>query len=213
VTIKSLSLVALLLLVGMGSLLMDARAATAPEPAIVPRAWEFEFTFKNPRPIAVQNLAGDNEWYWYISYKVVNNTKDERLFIPDFTIADDQGRIIAGGQGVKSNVFDAIKQRLGNRLLESPADIVGNLLRGEDNAKEGVIIWPHAKDNIDHLRVFIGGLSGETAFVKVPDPADASKTVDVLVSKTLMLEFAFPGSPEKVDQQVVELKRQKWVMR
>ncbi len=184
-----------------------------PEPALVTKAWEFKFAFDHPRPIAVKNLDGQFEWYWYVTYKVVNNTGQERLFIPDIVIATDQGDILAAGQKVPTSVFDAIKARVGNRLLESPTDVVGQILQGDDHAKDGVAIWPATKHNVDRVTVFVGGLSGETANVSVPDAANPAKKVDVLVTKTLMIQYEFPGAPIKPQDQPVVFKGKEWIMR
>lgn len=185
----------------------------APEPALVTKAWEFKFTYETPRPIAVQNIRGEWEWYWYLPYKVVNNTGQERLFIPEVTIATDAGDIIQAGKGVRTAVFDAIKKRIGNRLLESPTDVVGQFRQDEDNAKDSVAIWPATKHNVDRLTLFIAGLSGETAVIKVPDPADTTKTIDALVTKTFMIDYELPGAPTNPQEQSVVYKGQKWIMR
>ncbi len=210
-TVFSVVLLSSVLVVGG---LMPLSSVAAPvEPALVSKSWEFKFSFDTPRPIAVRNLAGDFEWFWYMSYKVVNNSGEERLFIPEITIASDRGDIFVAGRGVRSAVFDAIKARLGNRLLESPNTIVGQILQGEDHAKEGVAIWPATEHNIDNLSIFVAGLSGETALIKVPDPADTTKSIDTLVAKTLMLDYELPGFPRSPQEQPVIYKGQKWIMR
>ena len=189
------------------------RTLAYPEPSLVSTAWEFKFSYDHPRAIAVQNLDGQWEWYWYMTYKVVNNTGQERLFIPEIALATEQGDILTAGRGVRTNVFDAIKKKVGNRLLESPSDVVGQILQGADHAKESVAIWPAPEHNIDQVTVFFGGLSGETAQVKVPDSTDPTKTIDALVSKTLMIDYEFPGSPLSPQNQAVVFKGEKWIMR
>ena len=199
------------------SVLMAGAAArftlAYPEPALVTKAWEFKFTFDHPRAIAVKNLDGRFEWYWFVTYRVVNNTGQERLFIPDIAIATDQGDILQAGQKVSTAVFEAIKARVGNRLLESPTDIVGQILQGDDNAKDGVAIWPATTHNVDRVNLFVAGLSGETANVSVPDAKDPAKKVDVLVTKTLMIMYDFPGAPLKPQDQPVVFKGKEWIMR
>jgi hypothetical protein len=190
-----------------------APLTAAPGPALVTKSWEFKFSYHTPRAIAVQNIRGEWEWYWFMTYKVVNNTGQERLFIPEITIATDAGDIIQAGKGVRTAVFDAVKKRVGNRLLESPTDVVGQFRQDEDNAKESVAIWPATKHNVDQISVFISGLSGETAVVKVPDPADTTKTIDALVTKTLMVDYELPGAPLSPQEQAVVPKGSRWIMR
>lgn len=193
--------------------LFAVSALAAPEPDLVPRSWEFEFEFKHPRPIAVKNLQGEYEWYWYMTYDVVNNTGQERLFIPEFTIATDKGDLVIAGKGISTSVFQAVKKHVGNDLLESPASVIGRILQGEDNGKESVIIWKAFGHNVEEVNVFVSGLSGETAVVKVPDPEDTSKTVEKLMTKTLQINYAFHGAPLKPEDQPVQPKGTKWIMR
>jgi len=185
----------------------------SPEPALVSKSWEFKVSFSTPKAIAVRNLQGEYEWFWYMAYKVVNNSGQERLFIPDITIASDQGDIMPAGKNVRTAVFDDIKKHLGNKLLDSPTSVVGQLLQGEDNAKESVAIWPASKHNIDRISIFFAGLSGETIVVTAPDPADTSKTLETLVTKTLMIDYELPGFPISPQDQTVQYKGQKWIMR
>ncbi len=203
-----------LVLIGLACLLpMPAPVTAAPEPSLVPKSWQLDFSADAPRAIAVKNLRGKYEWFWYVTYKVVNNTDRERLFTPEIVIGTDKGDIAAAGRNVPTRVFDAIKKKVGNRLLESPTQVVGRLLRGEDHAKESVAIWPAFKHNVDRISVYVGGLSGETAVVKTPDPEDPSKTKEFVLAKTLEMKYSFPGSPLSPQDQAVITGQKKWIMR
>jgi hypothetical protein len=183
-------------------------AQAYPEPEIVSPAWELQFTHDDPRPIAVRNLEGKTRWYWYMTYKVVNKTGEERLFVPEITIATDQGDIMVAGRGVPAAVFQAIKEKVENPLLESPVAVVGRILLGEDHAKESAAIWPAADHDVDHIRVFFGGLSGETEVIEDPLTGDT-----IVTRKTLMMEYGLPGTPATPDQQPVISGPERWVMR
>jgi hypothetical protein len=184
------------------------RAPAYPEPAIVSRSWEFEFTHGTPRPIAIQAADKKMQWYWFMTYKVVNKTGQERLFIPEFTIATDQGDILTAGKDVPPAVFNVVQERLGNKLLERPSQVVGKVLQGEENAKESVAIWPDFGHDVTMMTVFAGGMSGETQAIPHPKTQEP-----VLVSKTLMLDFDLPGYPPTPQSQTVEFKNKTWVMR
>ncbi len=179
-----------------------------PTPAIVSKSWDLEFTYSNPRPIAVKGLDGRMHWYWYLPYKVINRTGQDRMFVPEFTIATDEGDIVTAGRGVPSNVFDAIAERLNNPLLESPARIVGQIRQGQDSVKEGVAIWPAFDADITRLSIFVGGLSGETQLVDVPGQESPA-----LTSKTLMIDYDYPGRPADPQDQPVVAAGKRWVMR
>jgi hypothetical protein len=139
-------------------------AATAFEEAsVVPRGWQLDFTHDRPRTLAVTLADGSVRWFWYMAYKVVNNTGDDRLFIPEFTIATDAGDILTAGQNVPASVWPAVARKLNNALLESPSQIVGKILQGEDYARESVAVWPVPAHDVDEMSLFVGGISGETA--------------------------------------------------
>lgn len=165
----------------------EARAY--PEPAIVSPSWNLEFTHGQPRAISVRGIDGQPRWYWYLPYKVVNNTGEDRLFVPEFTIYGDNGQIIQAGQDVPASVYVAIRDQLKNDLLESPVAVVGELLQGEDYAKESVAIWPDFSEDVDEFTIFVGGLSGETQTIE--NPATGEKT---LVRRTLALHYKAPGN-------------------
>jgi hypothetical protein len=180
-----------------------------PQPAAVPRAWQFDFTFRQPEPIAFTDLNGRTSWYWYMTYKLVNRTGRERIFIPEITIATDAGDIITAGRDVPPQVLDAIRTRLGNDLIEAPAQMIGRtILQGEDHAGESVAIWRHFDHDVDHMSIFIEGLSGETTRIDHPLTAEP-----VLMRKTLMLEYALPGRPPSPRQQQVVPLGEQWIMR
>lgn len=184
-----------------------------PTPQIVSKSWQLDFTFEPPRPISVTRPDGSIEWYWYLTYKVTNNTGDDRLFIPDITIATDEGDIVNANRSIPTAAFDAVQKSTGNPLLESPMQVIGKLLQGPDHARESVAVWRDYGKDVGEVRVFVQGLSGETVEIQTPDPADASRTVKVLLSKTLMATYQLPGLAASPQDQPVVAKGQKWIMR
>lgn len=184
-------------------------ASAYPQPAAVPRAWQFDFTYQAPQAIAYTDVAGQTSWYWYLPYKLVNNSGSERIFIPEITIATDAGDIITAGRRVPPQVFEAIQKRLGNPLLEPPAQMIGRtVLQGEDHAGESVAIWPNFDHDVDQISVFIEGLSGETTRISHPVTGDP-----ILMRKTLMLNYDLPGqAPSPRLQQIID-RGQQWIMR
>ena len=178
------------------------------EPALVSDAWQLDFTHDLPQPIAVVDINGQYRWYWYIAYKVVNHSGEDQVFVPEVTIATDNGAVTQADQGVPAMVFEAIQQRVGNPLLESPSQIIGPILQGPDHAKEGVIIWAAPEEDVDQISVFITGLSGETQ--TIPNPVTQEP---VLLRKTLMIEYATPGSNMNLQNQPILEKSRRWIMR
>ena len=188
----------------LGVLVTQSPNAQAyPEPAIVSPSWSFEIEVQKPEAIAIEDVDGSIRWFWYITYKVVNPTSEDLLFIPEISVANDTGEIITAGENVPATVFPAIKQRLGNPLLQSPVEVVGKLLQGEDFAREGVAIWPVSEKDVDAFSVFIAGLNGETQNAVNPVTGES-----VLVRRTLMLDYKSPGNFDNPqDQPILEAGR------
>lgn len=192
---------------------MERQAVAYPQPALATRAWQLEFTYSEPRAIAVKDLAGEQRWYWYMPYKVVNHTGAEQLYIPEITVASDEGHILVAGKGVPVGVFDAIKTALRNNLLLSPVEVTGQILQGGDYVKESVAVWPDFDKPVSRVSIFFNGLSGETARIPVPDLENPGTTREVLVSKQLMVEYAFLSRPKTPQGQTIEKVRERWIMR
>ncbi|MEM9418623.1 MAG: hypothetical protein AAGA25_06135 [Planctomycetota bacterium] len=209
---------------------------TFAEPSIINPTWEFDLEVKTPQPIAVPDANGRMVWYWYLPYKVVNNTNEDRLFIPEVSVVDNHGRIVTAGRKIPQNVYPAIAERLGNDLLESPDDVLGRLLQGEDFAKESVAIWPASQKDVDEFTVFFAGADGETKQLISPstgkpvmraaiDPITGDPVVDadgkpvlqpVMVRRTRAYTYATPGtltSNSKLRLQPVRMVGETVVMR
>jgi hypothetical protein len=186
------------------------RAAAYPEPSAAVRSWQLDFTHSKPRAISVRTAQGVR-WYWYMTYKVVNNSGQERVFVPEVVIATDQGDIVEAGKGVPASVFPAVKQQANIRLLESPIEVMGQILQGEDNARESVAIWPAFPHNVDEVRIFFTGLSGETQVI--PEIKDPKTGEPVSVRKTLMITYTLPGTGESPQNQPILGGDEQWIMR
>lgn len=197
--------------------LSGPRAQAYPRPELTSQAWQLDFDYELPELIAHEDLRGQTRWYWYMTYTVTNNSGRAQMFIPEVTIATDDGKMFSAGTKVPAGVFRRVKQREENNLLESSVEVIGRLLEGEDNAKDSVAIWPATDPEIDQLTMFVAGLSGETQIVI--DSVTGEPMVDpetekpVIVRKTLMLEYALPGNPPQVKDQIIELKNEEWIMR
>ncbi|MCC7146791.1 MAG: hypothetical protein IT443_10120 [Phycisphaeraceae bacterium] len=189
-------------------LLPTAMLLAYPEPAAVSKSWQLDITYKTPQVLSITDLQGNTRWFWYLTYKVTNNTDRQQMFIPEITLATDEGDILSAGRDIPVQVFDAIKQREGNSLLESPVQIIGRVLQGADNARESVVIWPDLGHDVGQINLMIEGLSGETAQIQNPLTGEP-----VLMRKTLMLRYGLPGTPPSPRQQEVVPLDPSWIMR
>jgi len=200
--------IAFVLTAGLALLTLHATVRAFEEPSVTSRSWQLDFTHGEPRTISVKLADGSVQWFWYMPYQVENHTGEERLFVPEFVIATDAGDILSAGQNVPASVYPAVANKLNNKLLESPSQIVGKLLQGEDYARESVAIWPVPAHDVDEMSIFVAGISGETATTKNPLTGE-----DVLVRRTRMITYATPGTTVNPQNQPVKLVEEKDVMR
>jgi hypothetical protein len=208
------------------------KALTAPTPSDIPIKWELKFEHQTPRPIRV-TLPGEKrpKTFWYMLYTVTNQTRDDntgrgtdRDFIPEFTIYTDTGQTIQANRRVSSVVFEAIKKQHNNPLLKNHIAITGKILFGRDNARDGAAIWPDFDAKAGSFDIFVGGLSGETAVLKLPHPITVTETGafgkeqtvtkdKMTLTKMLQLNYSVPGEAGSRIHTKATFSFKRWVMR
>ena len=191
----------------------------APRPAIVQRAgqWTLETKYEHPQQIVLPWGPNGETRYWYMIVSVTNRTGQDAEFYPQCDLMTDTFQIVPAGKGVTPAVFEAVKQRHQSRypFLESLQTVGNRILQGEDNAKDIAIIWPDFDTHALGFKVFITGLSNETAVVPHPVTVDQAtgRPVPVYLRKTLELTYALRGDPVLRPSVEVVYKDQDWVMR
>jgi hypothetical protein len=200
------ALFAALAVVG-GSLLLGG---AAPEPNPAPQRWELQI---KPGPLRIASVdTGDQTGlYFYFTYTVTNKSGQSVLFAPMFTLATDEGGTQIAGDGVPGEVTREMLSRLSNPFLEDQLGIIGPLQQGPENAREGLVVWPVLKADVDEVKVFCAGFSGETARVRVTDPGSGDPKT-VTLRKTLMLRYSTPGHLSAGPQPLRSVD-QRWIMR
>ncbi|MGD8450605.1 MAG: hypothetical protein PVJ57_02205 [Phycisphaerae bacterium] len=202
-----------------------------PEPAPTPISWELDIKFLDPERIEVQ-LPGqaEPEVYWYMVYTVTNPGSRSQFFFPTFQLVTDDLRVIDTDTGISKLVFDAIaeRHRITHKYLMRPTRVIGELLMGDDNARESVAIWRANDLNVNSFTIYVAGLSGETQFIHNPayDPsqpervevgADGKERVvnprHFTLRKTLEISYNLPGSPGARTVAAPERQAVRWVMR
>ncbi len=194
-----------------------------PKPSPYRVSWELKFEHIAPRRIVLTPPGSKGpQAYWYMTYKVTNNTKEEHPFLPLFELMTHDGQLIRGDKDVPASVFDAIKERERNQFLEPSEKIIGRILVGADQAKDGVAIWPEVDPHVGKFSLFVKGLTGESElyqlldgnYVKVEDmnklPAEQRDKLIVL-HKTLQMDYQVAGDPGPATQ--AEELNLEWVMR
>lgn len=185
--------------------------ALAPEPAPVPRRWQLEVETSALR-MTVVNLPDGPRAVLFMTYKVTNNSTSDLLFAPSFELATDDMAVLRSGRDVSVAVTNTLLDRLESPMIQDQISIVGNLLRGEENAKEGLVVWPVPSLFQNELTVYCSGFSGETATMDIPNPA-TGKVERKVLRKTLELRYRLPGElvPAAGGEYVPYSSR--WIMR
>ncbi|HUT29441.1 MAG TPA: hypothetical protein VMX13_06595 [Sedimentisphaerales bacterium] len=191
----------------------------APEPAVVGGRgdWTLDVKFEHPQLMPVR-LAGEGkmQWYWYTIFTLTNRTNEDVDFYPQCELMTDTFEIVPAGRGVPAEVFDRVKKRHATKyLFLEPLEKAGNeILQGDDNTKEVAIIWADFDTHAKSMKLFITGLSNETAVVDHPVARDADgRPVKVYLRKTLELDYALGGEPRLRSDIKVTYTGKQWVMR
>jgi hypothetical protein len=202
----ALAVSALVASVGLWS--AASRVQAAPEPSVVPITWELTLKHNAPERI-ILNVPGKDgpQTFWYLRYTVTNKTGKDLLFTPDFQLLTDTGQIITSGKTGANTAFDDIKKLYNNPLLDSPIQVLGKILQGDDNAKDSVAIFANVDSDARIFKFQISGLSGETQ--EVENPLTHEK---VLLHKTLVLEYEIPGAAIGIEPHP-QFRSSTWVMR
>jgi hypothetical protein len=190
----------------------------APKPAILqrPGQWTIEVKFEHPQQIVVPWGGDAQSRFWYMILTVTNRTGRDVEFYPKCDLMTDTFQVLPAGQGVPPIVTQQIQQLYGATypFLE-PVDKVDNrVLQGEDNAKEIIVAWRDFDPQAASFKVFVGGLSNETAIVPHPVAVDQSgQRVQVFLRKTLELSYLLHGDPAIRAAVETVYNGQTWIMR
>jgi hypothetical protein len=215
------SLTLAFLLAVMTALVLPLRAADYPEPSPYPVAWEFTFEYKEPRRIVV-NVDGSPKAYWYLPYTVTNEEEETHVFIPQFELLTEVGKVHRAKRNIPRHVFEAIRGRERNKLMVSPTRVEGELRPGVDQGRDSIAVWEEPEKDMGTFRIFAGGFSGE--FVELRDKDGKvmkdAKGEPIILRKTLQLTYStngddvYPGEDVlKEGEDRIGRNAKKWVMR
>ena len=194
-------------------------AWAAPEPSLVPQPgqWTVDTKFTHPQQIILKSSpAGKMIRFWYTLITVTNNTGREVGFYPKSDLVTDTFQIIPTGKSVSPAVFAHIEKRhkAMYQFLEPLEEVSSKLLQGQDNTRDIAIIWHDFDAKAKTIKIFITGLSNETAAVRHPVAKDEDgKPAVVFLRKTLELTYALEGDPATRTNENLVYKSNRWVMR
>jgi hypothetical protein len=193
----------------------DEGVGSFPKPSPYPITWELKFRHGAPKRIVVDAGTGAPQAYWYMTYTVTNNTDQERTFLPVFEMLTDDGKVIRSDRNIPRRVFDTVKEREKNKLLEPFTQIAGEIRLGEDEARDGVAIWKEPMPEMGTFSIFLTGLSGEIARLKDAEGKDVKDTdgQPIILRKTLQMNYFVRGDEVYPGLDEVNTRPEQWVMR
>lgn len=190
----------------------------APEPAIVPALgqWTVDVEFTHPQQIVLR-MGPNNQpiRFWYTILTLTNHTGNDVDFYPKCDLMTDSFQILPASRGVTPAIFEQIRTRhRGKYPFLEALDKAGNkILEGEDNAKDIAVIWPDFDAQATNIKLFITGLSNETAVVQYPSQKITGTPQQVFLRKTLELNYDLKGDPSLRADTSLTYKGKRWIMR
>jgi hypothetical protein len=170
-----------------GGLVLDLSASAARPAHAAPLAKDWELDFR-PGELRIFTDPVDGKAYWYFTYRVVNRTGAERMWAPKFEFFGDRGELIDAGKGVPTRVTKAVIDKAGTQFTQDQYQILGPILVGEENAKDGLVIFPSPDPQITEITIFVGGVSSK--FRRDNDPVTGKPRMQ---RRVLRLDFEVPG--------------------
>ncbi len=183
-------------------------ALAAPQPEPIPRRWELQVTAGPLRVASIETPGKGPLPYLFFTYKVVNKSGEDRWFAPSFELDNGDGEIQRSGRDVPREVVDALVAISGNSELLDEIKIQGPFQQGEENAKEGIVVWPCTNLKPDFLNLYLGGFSGETKSVTRPDNGQT-----VVLRKQFMLRHQVNGELNPDSQTPIARVEDRWILR
>lgn len=210
ISVRSLGMFGLLA-ASIGLLMAPSITRGAPEPSPVPKRWQLDVDMGPLRVATIETENGIPGVYYYLTYTVTNNAGEDLLFAPKFELGTDEGEIIRSGEAVPAAATKEILSRLRNPLLEDQIRILGMLLQGEENAKDGLVVWPATDLDIDELTIYAAGFSGEMTTIQIAN--SQGQQVQKVLRKTQMMRHIVPGEIDTGSSTPLARLRSQWIMR
>ena len=95
-----------------------------------------------------------------------------------------------------------------NPFIQDQIGVIGELLQGAENTKDGLVIWPVEGFNPSQITVYAAGFSGETKTVASPNGKDK-----FILRKSLRLDFQAPGDLSTTSGDTFNVTTRSWIMR
>jgi len=187
-------------------------AFAAPEPEAVPSRWEFSVEPGDLRVISLNIPDRGRRAFYYWTYKVTNNTGEDRPFNPAFELYTEdstKSTILRSGRNVPRAATEQILKKIDNSLLMDEIEVqTGKLLQGREHAREGLVVWPVESFKSDEVVIYAEGFSGEARSVTRPDNGER-----IVLRKTLMLRHIVEGNVNPASPRPIRRTVERWILR
>ncbi len=196
-----------------------AISLAAPQPSIVhePGDWTLDVDFDLPRQLVVRiGPKHEVRRYWYMIITLTNRTGQDADFYPRCELMTDTFQVLPADRNIPLQVFSKIAQRHHSAypFLESLEETPNKILQGTDNTRDIAIIWSDFDHNANSIKLFIEGLSNETAVVEHPvEKNEQGIPKKLYLRKTLQLDYELGGDPAYRSKTRLLYKGKRWVMR
>ena len=166
--------------------------------------WVLDFAFKPVRMRTV-DLGGVRKDIYYLWYRVANHTGKPRMFVPEFNLVTDTGKVHLDQPVPKAVDIIQAREDPSVKLLGVP-DIQGYIpvstKSGLDDVVYGVACWVVDDDiaKADSFKVYVRGLSDSLQVVREPGSGKP-----VTRYKTLRIDFLRRGDNRDLKESEIEL--------
>ncbi len=164
--------------------------------------------------ITAHDITGGGKVYWYLPFKITNNTDKERdihVHVKATTdskvwVKDDSeegGKLVARTYvGISDpHALKALRKKFRNPKLLSITEMSGKIAAGA--SKEGVAVFMDLDPEMDRMDVRIYGLV---------DPVDDRGTVKAVERKALSLKYERLGDEIRPTEDMMRLLKKEWIV-
>ena len=190
-------------LVGAPPVVPDSKWIPRVRPAT---ADDLEF---RPGALTIVTDAVSGGRFWVFTYTIANKTGKTQRFSPRFDLLMGDGVILEAGKDVPVDAARRMQRAVASAQAVDQFQVMGDILDGESNAREGFVIWPEKGDPKD-MTLFVTGMSA--AFDRRTDPATAK---EVIVRRSWSRHYAVPGvtDPRHGTEATFDVIKDQWLMR
>ncbi|MFO0945504.1 MAG: hypothetical protein U1D30_06110 [Planctomycetota bacterium] len=177
----------------------------------VPDIWVLDFTFRNPRFIMVDVPGKGRQLVWYMTYKIVNRTGEERRFIPRFTLVTEKGKVhddVILPQAEKAVMLREDPTRKLFNSVTISKELPASKPEADPEVRSGVAFFEGVDMAEKGFKIYVSGLSN--GYVKAEDPKTGKEEMR---RKTLELKFSKFGDVYNPDEKEIRYLGSSWIYR